>query len=59
MIEVIDDETLRILGENAIESGYLNIESLNNVKKYLLENYSLNDNFENYNYIKRGSLPLF
>lgn len=32
MIEVIDDETLRILGENAIESGYFNIESLNNVK---------------------------
>ncbi|GAB6255101.1 MULTISPECIES: hypothetical protein [Peribacillus] len=59
MVEVIDDETLRILGENAIESGYFNIESLNNVKKYLLENYSLNDNIENYNYIKRGSLPLF
>ncbi|MCK2005168.1 Imm6 family immunity protein [[Brevibacterium] frigoritolerans] len=57
--KVIDDETLRILGENAIESGYFNIESLNNVKKYLLENYSLNDNIENYNYIKRGSLPLF
>lgn len=57
--KVIDDETLRILGENAIESGYFNIESLNNVKKYLLENYSLNDNLENYNYIKRGSLPLF
>ncbi|MDM5284309.1 Imm6 family immunity protein [Peribacillus frigoritolerans] len=59
VIEVIDDETLRILGENAIESGYFNIESLNNVKKYLLENYSLNHNIENYNYIKRGSLPLF
>lgn len=59
VIEVIEDETLRILGENAIESGYFNIESLNNVKKYLLENYSLNDNIENYNYIKRGSLPLF
>ncbi|PEI84688.1 immunity protein imm6 [Bacillus pseudomycoides] len=58
VVEVIDDETLRILGENAIESGYFKIESLNNIKRYLLENYSLNDSIETYNYIKRDSLPL-
>ncbi|MEC0345204.1 Imm6 family immunity protein [Peribacillus frigoritolerans] len=57
VVEVIDDETLRILGENAIESGYFKIESLINVKKYLLENHSLNDNIETYNYIKKDSLP--
>jgi Immunity protein Imm6 len=38
VVEVIDDETLRILGENAIESGYFKIESLNDVKIYLMEN---------------------
>ncbi|WP_254865786.1 hypothetical protein [Bacillus cereus] len=32
MVEIIDDETLRILGENAMESGYFKIESLNNIK---------------------------
>ncbi|BCB38283.1 hypothetical protein BCJMU39_3183 [Bacillus cereus] len=32
VVEIIDDETLRILGENAIESGYFKIESLNNIK---------------------------
>lgn len=60
VVEVIDDETLRILGENAIESGNFKIESLNNVKRYLLENYSTNDSSETstYNYIKRDSLPL-
>ncbi|MFE4351769.1 Imm6 family immunity protein [Peribacillus butanolivorans] len=58
VVEVIDDETLKILGENAIESCYFKIESLNNVKIYLLENYSLNDNIETNNYIKRDSLPL-
>ncbi|WP_242217408.1 Imm6 family immunity protein [Bacillus cereus group sp. BfR-BA-01380] len=58
VVEVIDDETLRILGENAIESGYFKIESLNNVTRYLLENYSLKDSIETYNYIKRDSLPL-
>jgi len=58
VIEVIDDETLRILIENAIESGYFSIDSLNNVKKHLLENYSLKDSIETYNKIKRDSLPL-
>ncbi|MEI4804027.1 Imm6 family immunity protein [Bacillus sp. FJAT-51639] len=58
VVEVIDDETLRILGENAIESGYFKIESLNSIKRYLLENYSLKDSIETYNYIKRDSLPL-
>ncbi|MCU4795109.1 Imm6 family immunity protein [Bacillus sp. SI2] len=32
VVEIIDDETLRILGENAMESGYFKIESLNNIK---------------------------
>ena len=36
VVEVIDEETLKILGENAIESCYFKIESLNNVKIYLL-----------------------
>ncbi|MFS0763824.1 Imm6 family immunity protein [Peribacillus phoenicis] len=58
VVEVIDDETLRLLGENANESGNFKLESLNNFKKYLLENYSLIDNIENYNYIKRDSLTL-
>ncbi|MGG0656871.1 Imm6 family immunity protein [Rummeliibacillus pycnus] len=57
VVEVIDDETLRILGENAVESGYFEIESLNNIKRYLLENYSINDSVEAYNYIKKDSLP--
>ena len=39
VVEVIDEETLKILGENAIESCYFKIESLINVKKYLLENH--------------------
>ncbi|MDQ0233537.1 Imm6 family immunity protein [Metabacillus malikii] len=58
VVEVIDDETLRILGENAIESGYIKIESLNDVKRYLLENYSLNDTVQANNFIKKDSLPL-
>ncbi|MDQ0861806.1 Imm6 family immunity protein [Bacillus sp. V2I10] len=58
VVEVIDDETLRILGENAIESGYFKIESLNDVKIYLLENYSSNDSSKTSNHIKRDSLPL-
>lgn len=58
VVEIIDDETLRILSENAIESGYFKVESLNNIKKYLLENYSLSGSVETGNYIKRDSLPL-
>lgn len=34
-IEMIDDETLRILVENAMESGYFEMESFHNVKKLL------------------------
>ncbi|TCP31228.1 immunity protein Imm6 of predicted polymorphic toxin system [Scopulibacillus darangshiensis] len=58
VVELIDDETLRILGENAIESGYFKIESLNNIKSYLLENYSLNESWKTDKYIKRDRLPL-
>lgn len=39
-IEIINDKTLIISGENAIESKIFKIESLNKLKKYLLENYS-------------------
>ena len=55
---MIDDETLRILGENAMESGYFKMESLNDIKNYLLENYSLRDNVETFESIKRSSLPI-
>lgn len=58
VIEMIDDETLRILGENAMESGYFKMESLNDIKNYLLENYSLRDNVETFESIKRSSLPI-
>lgn len=40
-IEIINDKTLIILGENAIESKLFKIESLDKLKKYLLENYPI------------------
>lgn len=58
VVEIIDDETLKILAENAVESGYLNIESLNIVKNFFLENYSLNHNTDAQTIIKKQSLPL-
>ena len=45
-IEVIDDETLIMLAENSVESGFFKIESLNKVKKYLLENYHMESALE-------------
>lgn len=39
-MESIDDDTLKTLGENAIESGLFNLESINNIKTYILENDS-------------------
>ncbi|MGG3925322.1 Imm6 family immunity protein [Metabacillus fastidiosus] len=56
VIEVIDDETLKILGENAIESGFFKVESISNIKNYLLENYSLSSNMAIHNYIQKDSL---
>lgn len=56
VIEVIDDETLKMLGENAIESGSFKFESISDIKEYLLENYSLNVNLETHNKIKRETL---
>lgn len=39
-MESINDDTLKTLGENAIESGLFNFESINNIKTYILESYS-------------------
>ncbi|CAM4016035.1 Imm6 family immunity protein [Bacillus manliponensis] len=58
VVEIIDDETLIILGENAIESSYFKMENLEVLKKHLLKNYSLRNSNKSFNYIKRESLPL-
>lgn len=38
-IEVINDTTLIILCENAVESGFFKLETIEKVKKHLLKNY--------------------
>lgn len=38
-IEVINDTTLVILCENAVESGFFKLESIDEVKQYLLKDY--------------------
>lgn len=45
-MESINDDTLKTLGENAMESGLFNFESINNIKTYILESYSSGSKFK-------------
>lgn len=54
VIEIIDDETLITLCENAIESGQVEKENLNNIISYVSENGYVSEKN-----IKKDSLPFF
>ncbi|PAE17906.1 immunity protein imm6 [Virgibacillus sp. 7505] len=41
-IEIVDDETLKILIENANESGLFNVDHIKEAQRFLLENHSFN-----------------
>ena len=57
-VEVVDDETLIIQVKNAFESNNFKKESVSDVIKYLMENYSVNDSIKTLNHIKRDNLLL-
>lgn len=52
ILDSVEDETLVTLVEGAQKSGFFNIESLNKVKEYLLENYLVSSNLGNKPIIK-------
>ncbi len=56
IIEMIDDETLKILVENAMESRFLKMDSVRNVIMLLMDNYSVGINGEHHNGIMKESL---
>ncbi|WP_338749077.1 Imm6 family immunity protein [Bacillus sp. FJAT-52991] len=57
-IEVINDETLIILGENAVESEFFKLESIDKVKKYLFEKYPVDSDLKNKTIIKKDMMKM-
>lgn len=57
-IEVIDDATLIRLAELAVESKFFKIESLNEVKKHLLENYPISSELQSNIIIKEDIMKM-
>ena len=57
-IEVINDETLIILGENSVESKFFKFESIDKVKKYLLEKYSVGSDLQSNTIIKKDMMKM-
>ncbi|SFJ92792.1 MULTISPECIES: Imm6 family immunity protein [unclassified Bacillus (in: firmicutes)] len=57
-IEVIDDTTLVRLTELAIESKFFKMESLNEVKKHLLENYPIGGGLQSNTIIKEDIMKM-
>ncbi|MDM5186296.1 Imm6 family immunity protein [Bacillus sp. DX4.1] len=57
-IEGIDDETLIILVENSVESKFFKLESIDKVKKCLLENYSISSEIQSNTIIKKDIMKM-
>lgn len=51
MLEVIDDETLIVMWENAIESKMIDMAELNILRKYLVDHYPSKDQDNNKLYL--------
>lgn len=57
-IEVINDEALIILGENSVKSKFFKFESIDKVKKYLLEKYSVGSDLQSNTIIKKDMMKM-
>ncbi|MCW4645045.1 Imm6 family immunity protein, partial [Bacillus safensis] len=51
VLEVIDDETLIVMWENAIESKKIDMAELNTLRKYLIDHYPSKDHDHNKIYL--------
>lgn len=58
MLEIIDDETLIVIWENAIESKMIDMDELNTLRKYLVDHYPRKDDNNHLFFINKKDIEI-